>query len=196
MARLVYAAICSLDGYTEDATGEFEWAAPDEEVHRAVNQLERPIGTYLYGRRMYETMKVWQDTSSLQDNDVTAEYGAIWRGADKIVFSRTLTSVDTPRTTIVTGFDPAGIQALKTATDRDLSIGGAELAGIALAAGVVDECHLYVIPVTVGGGKPVFPLGLHTNLELVDLQRFRNGTVHLHYVVNNSATGITPLPAN
>ena len=107
------------------------------------------------------------------------------------MFSRTLTSVDTPRTTIVTGFDPQGIEALKAASDRDLSIGGSELAGVALAAGVVDDCHLYVIPVTVGGGKPVFPIGGRTNLELVDLQRFRNGTVHLHY-----RTGITPLPAN
>jgi dihydrofolate reductase len=181
MARLVYSAICSLDGYVEDAGGMFDWAAPDEEVHRAVNQRERAISTYLYGRRMYETIRVWQDTDSSQDTDVVAEYGAIWRAADKIVFSRTLTSVDTPKTTIVTEFDPTGILALKAAGDSDLSIGGSELAGAAFAAGLVDDVHLYLAPITVGGGKPVFPIGLLTNLELVDVQRFRGGTVHLEY---------------
>jgi dihydrofolate reductase len=181
MARLGYSAICSLDGYVEDVTGAFDWAAPDEEVHRAVNQQERAVGTYLYGRRMYETMRFWQDTESTQDPDVVAEYGAIWRAADKIVFSRTLTAVDTPKTTVATEFDPAEIAALKAASDADLSIGGSELAGAALAAGLVDDVHLYMAPVTVGGGKPVFPIGLRTNLELVDVHRFRGGTVHLGY---------------
>src|ERR1700761_20832 len=142
MARLIYSAICSLDGYVEDATGNFDWAAPDEEVHRAVNQRERAIGTYLYGRRMYETMRVWQDTDSSQDTDVIAEFGAIWRAADKVVFSRTLTTVDTPKTSLVTEFDPDGIRALKAAADRDLSVGGSDLAGTALAAGLVDEVQL------------------------------------------------------
>jgi dihydrofolate reductase len=181
MAQLVYAAICSLDGYVEDSTGAFDWAAPDEEVHRAVNQLERPIGTYLYGRRMYETMRVWQDTDSRDDPDVVAEYGAIWRAADKIVFSRTLTEVATPRTTLENEFDVDRIQALKTASDRIISIGGSELAGLALSAKLVDECHLFMAPVAVGGGKPVFPIGGLTPLELVDLRRFRGGSVHLHY---------------
>jgi dihydrofolate reductase len=181
MAKLLYSAICSLDGYVEDASGDFDWAAPDEEVHRAVNALERGIGTYLYGRRMYETMRVWQDTDSTRDADVVAEYGAIWRAANKVVFSRTLSSVDTPRTTLEPAFDPDGIRMLKAASDGDLSVGGAELAAGALAAGLVDDCHLFVVPVSVGGGKPAFPIGWHTHLELVDVRRFRAGTVHLHY---------------
>ncbi|HEX3705781.1 MAG TPA: dihydrofolate reductase family protein [Mycobacteriales bacterium] len=183
MAQLVYAAICSLDGYVEDSTGAFDWAAPDEEVHRAVNQLERPIGTYLYGRRMYETMRYWQDATSRDETDVAAEYAAIWRGSEKIVFSTTLTAASTPRTTIEPVFDPDRIRALKMASERDLSIGGAELAGAALEAGLVDVCHLYVVPVTVGGGKPVFPAGRRDSLELVDVRRFRAGTLHLHYRV-------------
>jgi dihydrofolate reductase len=181
MARLVYSAICSLDGYVEDATGAFDWAAPDEEVHRAVNQRERAIGTCLYGRRMYETMRVWQDTDSQQDTAVVAEYGAIWRAADKIVFSRTLTSVNTPNTTLVTEFDPDGIRALKAASKQDLSVGGADLAATALAAGLVDDVQLLMVPVTVGGGKPVFPIGLRTDLELVGMHRFQGGTIQLDY---------------
>jgi dihydrofolate reductase len=181
LARLTYTSICSLDGYTEDATGSFGWAEPDEEVHRAVNALERGIGTYLYGRRMYETMRYWQDTDSTRDNDVVAEYGAIWRAADKIVFSSTLSTVETPRTTLESVFDPDRIRALKAASDRDLAVGGPELAATALAAGLVDDCHLYVVPVAVGGGKPVFPLGQQSSLELVDVHRFRGGTVHLQY---------------
>jgi dihydrofolate reductase len=181
MARLVYSAICSLDGYVEDATGAFAWAAPDEEVHRAVNQRERAIGTYLYGRRMYETMRVWQDTDSQQDTAVVAEYGAIWRAADKIVFSRTLTSVDTPKTTLVSEFDPDGIRALKAARKQDLSVGGSDLAATALAAGLVDDVQLLMVPVTVGGGKPVFPIGLRTDLELVGMHRFHGGTIQLDY---------------
>jgi dihydrofolate reductase len=187
MGRLIYSAICSLDGYVEDATGNFDWAAPDEEVHRAVNQQERAIGTYLYGRRMYETMRFWQDTDSTRDSAVVADYGAIWRAADKIVFSRTLTAVDTPKTTLVTAFDAGGIRALKASSDTDLSIGGSDLAGQALAAGLVDDVHLYVAPITVGGGKPVFPGDAQTSLELVEVGRFRRGSVHLHY-----RTGITP----
>jgi dihydrofolate reductase len=181
MARLVYTAICSLDGFVEDVTGAFDWAAPDEELHSAVNQQERAVGTYLYGRRMYETMRFWQTTDSTQDSAVVAEYGSIWRAADKIVFSRTLTTADTPKTTIVTAFDPEGVRALKSASDHDLSIGGAELAGQAIAAGLVDDVHLYMAPVAVGGGKPVFPIGLLTHLELVDLRRFRGGSIHLQY---------------
>lgn len=181
MGLLIYSAICSLDGYVEDATGAFDWSAPDEEVHGAVNQSERDSGTYLYGRRMYETMRVWQDTDSQQDTAVVAEYGAIWRAADKVVFSRTLTSVDTPKTTLATVFDPDGIRALKAASDQNLSVGGSTLAASALAAGLVDEVRLWMVPVTVGGGKPVFPVGLRINLELVDLRRFRGSTIQLSY---------------
>jgi dihydrofolate reductase len=186
MGKLIYSAICSLDGYVEDSAGGFDWAAPDDEVHRAVNQSERRIGTYLYGRRMYETMRVWQDTNSLEDTTVVADYGAIWRGADKIVFSRTLTEVATPRTTLESDFDPDRIRALKAASARDISVGGAELAAAALAAGLVDECHLLMTPLAVGGGKPVFPIGGHTALDLVDLHRFRSGTVQLQYLVATS----------
>ena len=187
MARLIYSAICSLDGYVEDASGGFDWAAPDDEVHRAVNQLERGIGTYLYGRRMYETMRYWQDASSRHDTDVEAAYGAIWRAADKIVYSTTLAAATTPRTTIDPVFDPDRVRALKVASDRDLSVGGAELAAAALEAGLIDDCHLYVVPVSVGGGKPVLPAGRRLSLALVDVNRFRAGTVHLHYRVLGAA---------
>lgn len=183
MARLIYSALCSLDGYVEDATGNFDWAAPDEEVHRAVNALERPIGTYLYGRRMYETMRFWQDASSQYDSDVAAEFGAIWRSAEKVVYSRTLADVSTPRTAIEREFDPERVRALKMSAERDISVGGAELAGVALAAGLVDECHLFIQPVVVGGGKRVFPAGLSTSLTLVATHCYRAGTVHLYYQV-------------
>ena len=187
MAKLVYGAICSLDGYVEDAAGGFEWAAPDEDVHRAVNQLERGIGTYLYGRRMYETMRYWQDASSQHDSDVTAAYGAIWRSAEKVVFSRTMTTVSTPKTSLQSEFDPAWVRALKESSERDLSVGGSELAGVALAAGLVDEVYLYLAPVTVGGGKPVFPAGRTVSLQLLEMERFRAGTALLHYRVTNVA---------
>ncbi|HVW79391.1 MAG TPA: dihydrofolate reductase family protein [Mycobacteriales bacterium] len=186
MGKLIYSAICSLDGYVEDPTGDFQWAAPDEQVFRAVIDLERPIGTYLYGRRMYETMRYWQDTDSTRDSAAEAEFGAIWRAADKIVFSRTLTSVQTPKTAIVTAFDPDGVRAMKAASDSDLSVGGSDLAGQALSAGLVDEVHLYLAPLTVGGGKPVFPHGVRTDLDLVDVRRFRGGSVELHYRCGDS----------
>jgi dihydrofolate reductase len=181
MGRLIYSAIASLDGYVEDESGRFDWAAPDEQVHAYVNDLERPVGTYLYGRRMYETMVYWESADAGGDAAETEDYAEIWRGADKIVFSRTLESPSSTRTRIERDFDAAAITALKTSSARDLSIGGAELAGHAIAAGLVDECHLFLCPVLVGGGKRALPSGVRLDLELVDERRFDNGVVHLRY---------------
>jgi dihydrofolate reductase len=184
MASLIYSAIASLDGYVEDGQGAFDWAAPDEELHAAVNELERPIGTHLYGRRMYETLAVWEtwgtDASS---SAVTREFAEIWRAAEKVVYSRTLDAVATARTRIEREFDPAAVGALKRHADRDLTIGGAELAGLALAAGLVDECHLFLHPILVGGGKRALPDGVRCRLELRDERRFASGVVHLRYRV-------------
>jgi dihydrofolate reductase len=179
MARLIYSALASLDGYIEDEHGRFDWAAPDEEVHTYVNDLERPIGTYLYGRRMYETMVYWET----DDDDAPAarDYGEIWRAADKVVYSRTLPAVSSERTRLEREFDAEAIRRLTQASPSDLSIGGAELAGRAMAAGLVDECHLFLGPVLVGGGKPALPAGVRADLELVDEHRFAAGVVHLHY---------------
>src|SRR4051812_38057890 len=150
MARLIYSAIASLDGYIEDEHGTFEWAAPDEEVHAFVNDLERPIGTYLYGRRMYETMVYWETDDD--EAAVARDYGGIWRAADKVVYSRTLATVSSERTRLERDLDPAAITRLKATSPSDISIGGPELAGHAIAQGLVDECHLFLHPVIVGGG--------------------------------------------
>ena len=179
MANLIYAAIASLDGYVEDEQGTFDWAAPDEEVHAFVNDLERPIGTYLYGRRMYETMVYWETDDD--DAPVTRDYAEIWRAAEKVVYSRTLQTVSSERTRIERDFDTAAIKQLKESERSDISIGGAELAGHAIAEGLVDECHLLLVPVVVGGGKRALPAGVHAELELLDERRFRSGVVHLHY---------------
>jgi dihydrofolate reductase len=184
MARLIYSAIASLDGYVEDTTGAFDWAAPDDEVLALVNDLERPIGTYLYGRRMYETMKYWE-TASSDDGQTEQErdFTQIWQAAEKIVYSRTLTAPETVRTRLERSFDPADVRRLKQSSTSDLSVGGADLAGQALAAGLVDECQVFLGPIAVGGGKPVFPLGVRVRLELLDEHRFSGGTVCLRYAV-------------
>ena len=179
MARLIYSAIASLDGYVEDEQGEFGWAAPDEEVHAFVNDLERNVGTHLYGRRMYETMVYWET-----DDDqavVARDFAQIWRAAEKVVFSRTLQSVSSERTRIEREFDPAAIRRLKEGSRSDISIGGADLAGQAIARGLVDECHLLLGPVLVGGGKRALPVGVNAELELLNERRFRSGFVYLHY---------------
>lgn len=181
MAKLIYSGIMSLDGYVVDANGSFEWAAPDEEVHAFVNDLEREIGTSLYGRRMYDVMSVWQSWDTTNEPAVVKDYAEIWRAADKIVFSRTLDVARTPKTTLVDTFDPASIRALKSSAERDLSIGGPTIAAAAINAGLVDEFHLFIHPVAVGGGTPFFPAGAHLQLELVDEGRFASGVVHLHY---------------
>lgn len=185
-ARLIYSAIASVDGYVEDADGRFDWAAPDEEVHAFANELERPIGTCLYGRRMHETMVFWE-TAGLADDDpeVIREFASLWRAADKIVFSTTLTSVTSARTQLERRFDPASIRHLKEHSDRPLSIGGATLAAQALAAGLVDDIHLLLVPVIVGGGKRALPADVHAPLRLVDTRAFTSGVVHARYVVDD-----------
>jgi dihydrofolate reductase len=180
MAQLIYSAIASLDGYTEDAHGRFDWAAPDEEVHAFVNQLERRIGTYLYGRRMYETMRAWETIDD--DRPFMRDYAELWRAAEKIVYSRSLESPSSTRTRIERDFDAGAVHRLKEAAQDDVSIGGPELAGQAIEVGLVDEYHLILVPVLVGGGKRVFPDGVRADLELLDEQRFAaSGSVYLRY---------------
>jgi len=182
MASLIYSAIASLDGYVEDKEGKFDWAAPDEEVYAFVNDLERPVGTHLYGRRMYETMVYWETVSTGGDQAaVTRQFAEIWRAAEKVVYSRTLQTVSSERTRIEREFDASAIRRLKESSRSDITIGGAELAGRAIAEGLVDECQLFLGPVLVGGGKRALPAGVHAELELLDERRFRNGVVYLHY---------------
>jgi dihydrofolate reductase len=186
MPKLIYSAITSLDGYVEDGRGAFDWAAPDEEVHAFVNDLERSIGTFLYGRRMYETMVYWETAGSAGDHSVVArDFAELWRAADKIVYSRTLQEVTSARTRIERSFEPEAIRGLKASSVRDLTVGGANLAGQALAAGLVDECHLFLCPIIVGGGKRALPDHVALSLDLLGEHRFRGGVVHLHYRVRS-----------
>jgi dihydrofolate reductase len=185
MVKLIYSPIASLDGYVEDEQGKFDWAAPDDEVHAFVNELERPIGTYLYGRRMYETMVFWETVSGGADQPaVIRDFAEIWRAAEKIVFSRTLQTVASARTHIERTFDPGAVRRVKEATGADITIGGAELAGQAIAAGLVDELHLFLGPIIVGGGTRALPDDIRVPLALLDERRFRNGVVYLHYRVS------------
>lgn len=182
MARLIYSAIMSLDGYTADEEGRFEWAAPDEEVHAFVNDLERPVGTYLFGRRMYETMRFWETVSTAADQSpVSLEFARIWQAADKIVYSTTLEAPATANTRIERDFDPDQIRKLKTAADRDLTVGGPHLAAQAIAAGLVDEYQLLIVPAVVGGGTRALPDQVHLNLTLAAERKFTSGTIYLCY---------------
>ena len=181
MARLIYSAIASLDGYTADEAGNFGWAAPDAEVHAFVNDLERDLGTHLYGRGMYETMAVWETMDVSAEPDVMRDYAEIWRAADKVVYSRTLAAPATPRTRIERDFDPQAVRELKEAAGRDLSVGGPGLAAHALRAGIVDEIQLFVVPAVVGGGTRALPGGLRADLDLLDEHRFAGGAVYLRY---------------
>ena len=179
---LIYSAIASLDGYIEDEGGRFDWAEPDEEVHAFVNDLVRPVGTYLYGRRMYETMLGWETDPSLAEHSpVMRDFAEIWKAADKIVYSRTLQTVSTERTRIEREFDADAVGRLKAAAGSDLAIGGAALAAEAFRAGLVDECRLVVAPILVGGGKRALPTAVRLALELVDERRFGNGMIYLRY---------------
>jgi dihydrofolate reductase len=183
--KLIYSAIASLDGYIEDETGAFDWAAPDDEVHTFVNDLERPVGTYLYGRRMYETMVYWETAHLLPDPSPAArDFTAVWQAADKIVFSTTLGAVSSARTIIERKFDPEQIRKLKATAGHDLTIGGADLAGQAIAAGLVDELQLFSVPVLVGGGKAALPRDVRVDLELLDCRRFDSGVVFRRYSVS------------
>ena len=182
MAKLIYSMLASLDGCVEDTSGRFDWAAPDAEVHAFVNELERPVGTYLYGRRMYETMRFWEDPPELGSQPPhIREYAAIWQAAEKVVYSRTLRGASSARTRIEPEFDAEAVRRLKAEAAGEVSIGGPELAAQAIAAGLVDEYHLFLVPVLVGGGKRALPDGVRADLELVDERRFGNGTVYLRY---------------
>jgi dihydrofolate reductase len=182
MARLLYSAITSLDGYVADEDGNFDWAEPDEEVHTFVNDLERPVGTYLYGRRLYEVMVVWEtDRTLAEQSPFLRDFAQIWQAADKIVYSRTLEAAPTARTRIEREFVPEAVRQLKARADRDLLVGGPGLAAQAIRAGLVDEYHLFVAPVVVGGGKQSLPDGVRLKLELLDQRRFGRGMIFLRY---------------
>ncbi len=185
MASLISFGITSLDGYIADRDGNFDWSMPDEEVHSFVNDFQRPIGTYLYGRRLYDVMAGWETMP--EDNAITADFAAQWRAADKIVYSTTLDSVSTSRTRLERQFDPTAVRALKDSADTDISIGGSALAGQALRAGLVDEVHQLISPVVIGGGTSFLP-DIRLNLELLDQRRFGNGVVYVRYRVIPAAT--------
>ncbi len=182
MAKLIYSSIASLDGYVADEDGNFDWAVPDEEVHAFINDLARPFGTYLYGRRMYETMVGWETDPSLADQSpIMRDFAEIWQAADKVVYSKTLEAVSTARTRIERDFDPEAVRRMKAAAGRDLIVGGPDLAAQAIRAGLVDEWHLFVAPIVVGGGKRALPDEVRVELELLDERSFGNGMIYLRY---------------
>jgi len=181
MAKLIYSAITSLDGFVADKQGNFDWAAPDEEVHSFVNEIERPVGTHLYGRAMYDVMAVWETMPTTGEPRCVRDFAEIWRAADKVVYSTTLKSALTPRTRIERSFEPEAVRTMKASAAHDISVGGPHLAAEAITAGLVDEYHLFVTPVVVGGGHPALPANLHVKLELLDVNRFGGGVVHVHY---------------
>jgi dihydrofolate reductase len=181
MARLIYPAITSLDGYVADADGKFDWAEPDEEVHSFVNDLEGTVGTHLLGRRLYEVMVYWETITLANQPPFIQDFARVWRAADKIVYSKTLDTVSSTRTRIERDFDPAAVRQLKAAAGRDLTVGGPDLAAQAFKAGLVDECHLFLAPIVVGGGKQALPDDVRLKLELLDERRFAGGMVYLRY---------------
>jgi dihydrofolate reductase len=181
MGQLIYSGIISLDGYLADSQGNFDWSAPDEEVHAFVNDLERAAGTYLFGRRMSEVMSIWDTMGGPVDPPVIQDFARTWHGADKVVYSSSLSHATTARTRVERSFNPDAVRELKAGTDRNIGIGGATLAAAALRAGLVDECQLFVNPVAVGGGLRYLPDGLNLRLDLLDERRFGNGVVYLRY---------------
>jgi dihydrofolate reductase len=184
VAKLVYSAISSLDGFIQDADGNFDWAAPGEELHGFINDLERSVGTYLYGRRMYETMVVWEsDDILVEQPDVVHDYARIWRAADKVVYSRTLDAPSSAKTTLEREFDPEAVRRMKETAERDISVGGSVLTAQAMRARLVDEMNLLLVPVVIGSGKRALPDDLRIDLELLDERRFAAGAVHLRYRV-------------
>jgi dihydrofolate reductase len=191
MAMLIYSAIASADGYVEDAGGSFDWAAPDEELLSFVNDLERPIGTYLYGRRMYETMLYWETVHTIADQPYfVSDPAEIWQAAEKVVYSKELQAVSSVRTRIERYFAPGVVRQIKDAASRDITVSGADLAAQAIAAGLVDELHVLVTPVIVGGGKPFLPSDVRLHLELLNVRRFASGMVYLHYDAAARASGL------
>jgi dihydrofolate reductase len=182
MAKLIYSAITSLDGYVADEDGNFEWAVPDEELHTFINDLERPVGTYLYGRRMYEVMVGWESAHTLPDQPpFMLDFAQIWQAADKIVYSKTLETVSSAKTRIERDFDPEAVRQIKARAGRDILVGGPELAAQAMKTGLVEELHLFLAPIVVGGGKQSLPNNVRLELEVLDERRFSNGMVYLHY---------------
>jgi dihydrofolate reductase len=181
VAKLVYAAIASLDGYVADNNGNFDWAEPDAEVHAFVNDLERRIGTYLYGRRMYEIMVYWETVDVADEPPVVQDYTKVWKAADKVVYSTTLEEASSAKTRIETTFDPEAVRQMKASATSDISVSGPHLAAEAIKAGLVDEYHLFVTPIVVGGGNAWLPDDVLVKLELLDERRFDSGVVHLHY---------------
>jgi dihydrofolate reductase len=182
VSKLIYSAITSLDGYIADEDGNFDWGVPDEEVHTFINDIGRPVGTYLYGRRMYEVMAAWEDGESFADEaPAMQDFAQIWQAAEKIVYSRTLETVSTAKTRIERDFDPDAVRRLKAAASRDLTVAGPGLAAHAFKAGLVDECHLFLAPIVVGGGTQSLPDHVRLPLELLDERRFGNGFVYLRY---------------
>lgn len=185
MAKLIYGAIASLDGYIEDERGMFDWAVPDEEVHAFINDRQRSVGTYLYGRRMYETMLGWETDHTLADHSpIMRDFAQIWQSATKIVYSTTLATAATTRTRIERAFDPTVVRQMLAAADRDIEIGGPTLAQHAFTAGLVAECHLYLVPILIGSGKHCLPSTVRRNLELLNVRQFANGMLYLCYHVD------------
>lgn len=182
MAQLIYSAIMSLDGYVADKDGTFGWAEPDGEVHAFINDLVRPVGTHLYGRRMYKTMRVWETDPSLADQSaLMRDFADIWQAADKVVYSTTLAAVSTARTRLARAFEPEAIRQMKASAERDLTVGGPNLAAHAFRAGLVDTCYLFIAPIVVGGGHQALPDDVRLKLDLLDERRFSSGMVYLHY---------------
>ncbi|MCU1677625.1 MAG: dihydrofolate reductase [Frankiales bacterium] len=182
MAKLIYASNMSLDGWTEDERGALDWAPPDDEVFAFTTELMRSAGTYLYGRRMYESMAVWETDAALAArSDLTRDFANVWQAADKVVYSTTLTAVSTANTGLERRFDPGDVRDRMAGASRDLLVGGPTLAAQAFKARLVDECHLIIWPVILGGAKPALPTETRAELALVDEHRFSNGVVHLHY---------------
>jgi dihydrofolate reductase len=185
VGKLIYSAITSLDGYVADEHGNFDWGEPDGEVHSFINSLQRDVGTHLYGRRLYEVMVAWESLNLQDQPPHMKEFAQIWRSADKIVYSKSLENPTTERTQIERDFDPQAIRGMKASAERDLIVGGPELAAHAFAAKLVDECNLFLAPVVVGGGKPSLPTSLRFDLELRDERRFGSGFVYLGYEIRD-----------
>ena len=184
MASLIYSVIASFDGFVEDEAGRFDWAAPDEDVHAFFNDIEREVGTYLYGRRMYDTMVFWEHPPDLEEQPpYVREFAELWQAAEKIVYSTTREAASTAKTQIERDFDADSVRSMKAGAGRDLMIGGANLAAQAFDAGLVDECHFFIGPVVIGRGKPALPSGGRVDLELLDQRRFDNGVVYVRYHV-------------
>jgi dihydrofolate reductase len=182
MAKLLYVSNVSLDGYIEDEHGSFDWTAPDDELFAFITDLVRPVGTYLYGRRLYDTMAPWgNDPALAARSELMADFANVWQAADKVVYSTTLDAVSTAKTWLEHNFDPASVRDMKASATSDLTVGGAHLAAHALEAGLVDECHLFIRPVLVGGGKPALPKDTRAEPELLDDRRLSNGVVYLRY---------------